>query len=445
MIKIAEQQSLNTDLHELIQTLMKVRVEDINERAMETARHSLLDWLGCAVAGANDAAAQRFLEVLTPAPGQSSVVGFSETVSWRDAAVLNGFFGHFLDFDDMLPSFSGHPSTVVLPALLVVAEHSDTRIDELLRALIIGVEVGNWVASKIMPGHYDAGWHATGTIGAFAAAAAVCCLQKLDFEQWISSLDIAATQSAGLRALFGTLAKPLHAGNSAQAGILAARLSEITKTSGHGLTGKQGFIANYCGSEFEATSPSNNFAIEGMLYKTYASCFMTQASVDAGTMLRSTDLNGAEVHITVSPKLQGVCTIEDPQTSTDAKFSLHATFALAYLGHDLSREDAFSVENLKEESFLDLGSRTFLHFDPNLAGTEPRIHVEVKFPDGSKLVETIDRGEPAHDLSLRAQQLDAKFTQLTSPFLGTEKTDGLRSLVLWNNEKTITDLYALTR
>src|SRR5699024_11056044 len=189
------------------------------------------------------------------------------------------FNGHLLDFDDMLPSFSGHPSAVVVPALLTVGGQTGADVDELLAALVVGTEVGDWVASHVMPGHYDAGWHATGTIGTFAAAAAICHLRGLGHDEWISALDAAATQAAGLKAMFGTLAKPMHAGNSSQAGVVAASLSTISPSSGRALTGETGFIANYRVAGVAAREPREGFAMEGMLYKTYASCFMTQAAV----------------------------------------------------------------------------------------------------------------------------------------------------------------------
>lgn len=444
MHTIAEQQHLDSSLKELIERCRNLTIDDLSSRAIRTARHSLLDWFGCAVAGANEPAARRFRGIMDPAPGDTPLIGTFSTLHWRDAVVINAFNGHILDFDDMLPSFSGHPSAVIVPALLTVGEQTGASVDKLLAAMVVGTEVGNWVASTVMPGHYDAGWHATGTIGTFAAAAAVCHLRGLD--DWISALDTAATQAAGLKAMFGTLAKPMHAGNASQAGIMAAGLSTISPSSGRALTGDTGFIANYRGAGSLTPAPLDGFAIEGMLYKTYASCFMTQAAVDAGAQAAAIhpDLGGARITLRVSPKLGDVCAIEDPYTPNDAKFSLHATFALSALGHDLSTEEAFHTDNLHAPSYRNLREQISLHFDPALAGQETKIGVRVLLPDGQQWETTIDRGQPATDLGARERQLSQKFRQLAEPHLGPQQTRLATNLILHSSDTAISELTAAT-
>ncbi|AGS35364.1 MmgE/PrpD family protein [Corynebacterium maris DSM 45190] len=432
----AEQQSLQTSLSVVIERCRSLDHRSLSRRAETTARHSVLDWFGCAVSGASQLEAQRFLGALAPAEGQTGIVGTHRRLHWRDAVVVNGVNGHVLDFDDMLPAFSGHPSAAILPAVLAVAEHHDLGVNDLVTALIAGTELGVWVALQVLPGHYDAGWHATGTIGAFAAAAATAHLLDYSHEQWVTALDVAATQSAGLKAMFGTPAKPMHAGNAAQSGVMAARLATTMTSSGKALAGPSGFIANYSGAgSRSAAQVEDTWAIEGMLYKTYASCFMTQASVDAGRQFAAeTGELGVEtaprITITASPKLADVCAIADPQTPTDTKFSLQATFALAASGHDMSREESFSTGNLHSEAYRDLLSRTRLIFDPDLSGSETCVVVHAELPAGGTWATRIDRGTPAADLSEREEQLHSKFTQLTAPHLGAPATRALAETIL---------------
>ncbi|QGU04147.1 MmgE/PrpD family protein [Corynebacterium comes] len=445
MITSAEQQHLDASLRLLIERCRSLTIDDLNSRAIITARHSLLDWFGCAVAGANEPAARRFRGIMDPAPGDTPLIGTPDSLHWRDALVINAFNGHLLDFDDMLPSFSGHPSAVVVPALLTVGEQTGAGVDKLLTALVVGTEVGDWVASHVLPGHYDAGWHATGTLGTFAAAAAVCHLRGLSHDEWISALDAAATQAAGLKAMFGTLAKPMHAGNASQAGVVAASLSTITSSSGRALNGETGFISNYRGAGTVPPARREGFAIEGMLYKTYASCFMTQAAVDAGAQAATLPgLDRALITLSVSPKLADVCAIEDPRTSNDAKFSLHATFALSALGFDLSTEEAFHPDNLQDPAYQDLRERITLRFDPELAGQEPRIGVHIRRARGESWDTTVDRGQPATDLAAREKQLVQKFTRLVEPHLGATRTRLASDLILHSSRTTIPELTAAT-
>ena len=100
-------------------------------------------------------------------------------------------------------------------------------------------------ASALRPGHYERGFHATGTVGAFGAAAACAHLLGLDAEATARALGIAGTQAAGLKSQFGTMCKPFHAGKAAQNGLLAARLAARGFSSRTDLVEcEQGFAAD---------------------------------------------------------------------------------------------------------------------------------------------------------------------------------------------------------
>src|SRR5438132_77651 len=68
-------------------------------------------------------------------------------------------------------------------------------------------------------------WHGTGVFGRLGAAAASAALLGLDHERALNALGAAATQTAGLVASFGTMAKPFHAGKAAMDGVVAAQLA----------------------------------------------------------------------------------------------------------------------------------------------------------------------------------------------------------------------------
>lgn len=417
-----------------------VSVDTVSQRALESAGLSLLDWLGCAVAGSGSSAALQTRAALGPSEGSAAVIGTSFTTSWRDAVLLNGVHGHVLDFDDMLPAMSGHPSAAVLPAVLTLGARMDATVEQILESMVAGVEMGAWVAQYLMPAHYDAGWHGTGTIGVFASAGAVSHLLGLTMQEWVSAMDLAATQASGLRELFGTSGKPLHAGNAAQSGAMASLLAQSGAGSrGQGLMGGKGFIAIHGGDPFTSNTPADtSWAIEGMLYKNYASCYMTQAAVDAALSLRSTVASMDEISsilITASPKLRDVCAIPDPRTDLEAKFSLQATLALALLGHDMADEKSYSQELLNETGYQALRSRTQLAFDEGLTGSEPRIIVEAALVSGEKIVLDIDRGKPVDNVVALESALRQKFSSLVAPVLGAEKGSNLADLAARRDTK----------
>ena len=95
----------------------------------------------------------------------------------------------------------------------------------MIAAFVAGYETAAASAWRCGPGHYGRGFHATGTVGAFGAAAACARLLGLDAEATGRALGIAGTQAAGLKSQFGTMCKPFHAGKASQNGLLAARLA----------------------------------------------------------------------------------------------------------------------------------------------------------------------------------------------------------------------------
>src|SRR5262249_7034363 len=69
------------------------------------------------------------------------------------------------------------------------------------------------------------GWWHVGLIGPIAAAMAAGRLLGLDREQLATAIGIATASSGGFRRNMGTMAKALHSGNAARAGIEAVLLA----------------------------------------------------------------------------------------------------------------------------------------------------------------------------------------------------------------------------
>src|SRR6185503_110578 len=96
----------------------------------------------------------------------------------------------------------------------------------------MGFEAESRVGNAVYPSHYNAGWHITATAGVFGAAAAIGKLLDLSTQQMIWAMGLAATQAAGLREMFGSMAKSFHAGRAAQNGYASAVLAKAGFTAG---------------------------------------------------------------------------------------------------------------------------------------------------------------------------------------------------------------------
>ena len=91
---------------------------------------------------------------------------------------------------------------------------------------MLGFETTSRVGNVVYPWHYDAGWHITATAGVFGAAAAIGKVRGLPPEKMTWALGLAATQSAGVRETFGSMAKAMHPGRAGQNGYFSALLAE---------------------------------------------------------------------------------------------------------------------------------------------------------------------------------------------------------------------------
>lgn len=406
--------------------------DELPAEVVEVGRHCLLDWLGCTLAGVAEPLAALLRQEVTGG-GPATIVATARTADVRTAALVNGATGHALDFDDTHTLLSGHPSAPVLPAALAAAEELDASGDRLLTAFVAGVEIECRVGALLAPGHYRAGWHATGTIGTLGAAAAVAHLLGLDAGRVTHALALAATQAAGVKASFGTMAKPLHAGKAASDGLLAARLAARGFTGNPGvLEAPQGLAAAAGGG---APDPARldrlegRWAIRDTLFKHHAACYLTHASINAASLLGekvgAEDVERVEVHV-AADSLQ-VCHIADPVTGLEGKFSLRATTAMAMLGDDTADLSAYSDARMHDEDLVALRDRIEVVPEPRRPATQARVVVLTRA--GDRLEAEDDTGRPAADLGRQWDRLAAKFRSLAAPVLGEARAAELRDAV----------------
>ena len=221
----------------------------------------------------------------------ATIVGHAARLPVLSAALVNGSASHALDFDDVNLAMTGHPSVTILPGLLALAEQRGSSGAEVLTAFVAGYELQCRIGPVIAPGHYDGlGFHTTGTIGSFGAAAACARLLGLDSEKFAMALGIVGTQAAGLKSLFGTMCKPLHAGKASYHGVLSAKLAARGFTARPDvLECAQGF-ARTRGPDFNPEramqAPPGGWYICDDLFKCHAACYLTHAPIETARKLR---------------------------------------------------------------------------------------------------------------------------------------------------------------
>jgi 2-methylcitrate dehydratase PrpD len=411
----------------LARLLTAMRGEPLPSEAATVAKQCLLDWLGVALGGRAEPLVTILIDELAPAdePGGYTLIGQGRRAGLDHAVLINGAMGHALDFDDVITAM-GHPTAPVAPAVLGLAQALGASGSEALAAFVAGVEAECRVARLMGPSHYAKGWHGTATFGAFGAAAAVAALMGLEGERLLHALGLAGTQAAGLKSVFGTMSKPLHAGKAAQNGLLAARLAARGFTSDADILGSaQGFAATQSASADVAAglAPRASPWVTDALFKYHAACYLTHDTIEAAAALRRetpfapTDVEAVtvrvrEVHL-------GVCNIAAPRTGLECKFSLRMTCALALAGEDTFDERLYCDATAARTDLVDLGRRIAVEPTAPAAGST----VEVRLKDGRQVSRTVDVAIPARDLAAQQEKLERKFRHLTRAALGPAAAD----------------------
>jgi 2-methylcitrate dehydratase PrpD len=414
-----------------------VTYDALPEPVRELARQCVLDYLGVGLAGADDPLARILLEETSEAGGaaQAAVIGHHARLPMLSAALVNGAIGHALDYDDVNLAMPGHVSVAILPALLALAEDRKASGKAVIAAFVAGYETCCRIGMTMRPGHYTRGFHATGTVGAFGAAAACAHLLGLDPDATARALGIAGTQSAGLKSQFGTMCKPFHAGKAAQNGLLAARLAARGFSSRPDLIEcAQGFAATHAPDfhpEKALAEPKRGFHIFNNLFKYHAACYMTHAPIECGRQVRE-QLGAAPADIAaIALKLHSatdrVCNIPAPTDGLEAKFSLRQTVAMALAGIDTASLGAYSAATANDPALMRLRDRVTLDFREDFP--EAGAAIEIALTDGRKASATFDAGLPNSDIPDQGKRLAEKFDALAAAVVGGARARELHAAV----------------
>ncbi|MGE6191121.1 MmgE/PrpD family protein [Stutzerimonas stutzeri] len=204
------------------------RWSDLPPAIQHEARRTLVNYFAVALAGCGDpdiGKALGLLRRLQP-DGGARVIGCGERMGMLDAASLNAMSANVYDFDDTHMPTIIHPTAPVAAALFAFAETTPVSGEQLLLALVLGIEVECRLGMALHPWHYQRGWHITSTCGVFGAAAAIGKLLGLDARRLAWALGNASAQASGLVETLGSAAKSLSVGNAPRNGLLSALLAE---------------------------------------------------------------------------------------------------------------------------------------------------------------------------------------------------------------------------
>jgi 2-methylcitrate dehydratase PrpD len=417
---------------------------DMNPAVRQLAETGIIDTIGVALGGSREPLATAVLAALrdsgelTGAAG-SILIGRRDRATATGAALYNGTIAHALDYDDYDFPASVHVSCTVVAALLSVAD-DDHLVDEAFRtAYVIGYEVGGKLGRPLPRARRGAAWHSTGFVGPVACAAAVAKVLGLDPERTGHALGIAASSGAGLRANFGTMAKPLHAGRAAQAGVSAALLARNGfEAAAEAFDGPRGFYRAYgagdadviaadAGAELGRLGDPWELERENAFYvKPYPSCAGTHFAIAAALQIaRKVDWQSiARIRVGQSAATPLVLTYHRPQGELEAKFSMEYCVAAALRWRRVTAVE-FTDESIAEAGVWRLIDRTEVDVDDRVRGSTEHAAVVQVVLDTGETIEVIAGADEDNERGMTADQLRVKFEGCAVGVLGPDRPAAL--------------------
>ena len=401
--------------------------------ARSRARDAIVDVVGCMIAGSREAIAGPLLRTLPvfDAAGPHApalLLGTRRHAPEADAALCNGALAHALDYDDTNHPAYAHPSAVIVPALLALVPRVRATGAQVVDAYIAGFEVFGKLGRAMNTQHYKRGWHATGTFGALASVVACGRMLGLDHRAMVMALGIAASSACGLRANFGSMTKPLHAGLAARAGLQAALLAQAgfdasAQAMDHGYGYMNVFNAGIGHDPSPLLAMGTGLEIlteHGLALKPFPACGATHPGIEAGLLLHA-QLRGEAI----ASVRAGVCEMAlaplihvMPHSPLEGKFSLHYCLAAALLDGEVGLS-SFTAAKLTDPRIRALIPRITMEVDDDLrADPEFATRVEVVTEAGRRLERFVPLavGKPARWFSV--ERMRSKFTDCAAGVLG---------------------------
>ncbi len=406
------------------------RIESVPEDVRHEARRAIVNYVGCALGGSVDTAVDRAIQALGPYSGKptASILGRTERMDPLHASLMNGIGSHVYDFDDTTPKNYIHPTSPVASALFAYASANPVSGRDFMEAFILGFEAESRIGNAVYPAHYDVGWHITGTAGVFGAAAAIGKLLNLESREMIWAIGLAATQAAGLREMFGSMAKAFHPGRAAQNGYAAALLAQAGFTAGeHGLEGPRGFAAVQA-AKYDllkiTTRLGEDFGLRANTYKPFPCGIVNHPTIDGCIQIhdqhRLAPDQIAAVRLRVAPLVMDLCNQQGITKGLQGKFSVYHGAAIGLVRGKAGIQE-YTDAAVNDPQIKRVRELVSAVGDPSI--TEDQARIEVELTTGAKLTRFVEQSLGNIHRPMTDKQLEAKFRDQAVAALPAEQVE----------------------
>ena len=400
--------------------------KEIPAEVKNRAKELMLDSVGTALAASKEQSVLRAFEAfkaMSCKEAKEAKIWFSdESIEAQYAAMLNGFAAHALDYDDTHTEAILHASAILTPLCLTWGFSIGADGDKILRAFVLGWEIGARLGVASKGSFHKRGFHTTALCGTYAATVASAILLDLNEEELINALGIAASFSGGINEFLsnGSNSKLLHIANAIRNGIFIAKLAKA-KLSGplSVFEGRDNFFRAFgieqdCDKDVLVKELGKSYAVMQVSIKPYPTCHFAHGLIDCALELRKDGLKDEDIssikcfvdEVPISFICDPLEKKYEPKSAYEAKFFL----SLKSL-ENLNREDVLSFA--KKISYEKRASSGFPKYFPG--------HLEALLKDGKIIKKDVFINKGNFDNPLSFEELKAKFLYNAKLSISEEK------------------------
>ncbi|TQR34424.1 MmgE/PrpD family protein [Campylobacter sp. MIT 99-7217] len=410
----------------LAEFITNLDYEDIPKNVVGRAKELMLDSFGTALAAHDQTSVLNAIKALSSLPnsaGNVQIWGQDESLRADLAAMCNGIAAHALDFDDTHTEAILHASAILTPLCLSYGFSVNQNGKDILKAFIVGWEVGARVGIASKGSFHKKGFHTTAIAGSFAATAAASVLLKLDKEQTINALGFAGSFASGVNEFLsnGSNSKVLHIANAIKNAIYIAHFAKNSMFAPRSIfEGRDNVfrafgIEELCDKSKLTQGLNEIWQVLQVSIKPYPSCHFAHGLIDCALELRKEGLKADDIksihcfvdEVPSSFICDPINAKYTPKTAYEAKFSMPFLMALAFFDGQVSLK---SYENLNRAEILEFAKK--ISYEKRASSGFPKYfpgHLEAILTNGEKLKKDVFINKGNFDNPLSFEELELKF------------------------------------
>ncbi|MCE5280931.1 MAG: MmgE/PrpD family protein [Deltaproteobacteria bacterium] len=436
--------------------------EDVTPEVREHVKKLILDYVGVTLAGYHlmefPKTVVRYVSDLGGLP-EATIFHVGTKVPAIHAAFANAACGHALDLDDGHRFAALHPGTVTIPAAFAAAEMTGAPMRRLVSGILIGYELMIRISMAINPSSLNRGFHPTGMVGQFGAAAAAAHIMGLGYEETVGALGLAGLSLPGLMQCNheegAAHSKPITPARAAQEGLLSCVLAQ------RGVRGPEAIfegVDGYLKAVTDKVTPDvltadlgRDFKTMGCYIKLYSACRHAHAPVDAavGAFKRAgIDVNDiSEIVVETYPVALRLAGIAHPGSSSAGRFSIPFSIALALIKGEAGATQ-YSIENISDPKIQELTGKVRLVASPHWEELYPKQRgatVTIVDHQGRRwnFSAPLAKGEPENPVEW--DELYGKFLRNATLLISEARARDLADAIMMIEKKTsLNRIFALT-